>query len=478
MSATPQDSYMFLNSDVAKNDISGVWGTSAFTSTDFRVCDFGGWNLSGGTYVAYLFAHNAGGFGLTGTDNVISCGSFTTDGSGNATVNLGYEPQWVLVKSSVNATGWIILDTMRGWNESSNDRGLAPNSSGAESTFSGQYGTPTATGFTVASNFGTSDTNIYIAIRRGPMKVPTDATKVFTPGRGTDAASTFITTGFPSDFSIQRWMGGADNNLFSDRLRGFSPADATASPYLVSNTTGAEVSATATNFGYTNTGFQIGSNSGGNWWALNFRRAPSFFDEVCYTGDDVFNRAIPHNLAAVPELVIAKNRSYSPSNWAVYSSATSLGNSMALNTTASASANPYIWGSSSPTSTNFYVGDDTRTNGGTFGIVLYLFASCPGVSKVGSYTGTGATQTINCGFTAGARFVLIKRTDSTGSWYVWDVARGISSGNDPYLLLNSTAAEVTNTDYIDAYSAGFEISSTAPAEINASGGTFIYLSIA
>jgi len=73
--------------------------------------------------------------------------------------------------------------------------------------------------------------------------------------------------------------------------------------------------------------------------------------------------------------------------------------------------------------------------------------------------------------------VLIKRTDSTGSWYVWDVARGISSGNDPYLLLNSTAAEVTNTDYIDAYSAGFEISSTAPAEINASGGSFIFLAI-
>jgi len=76
------------------------------------------------------------------------------------------------------------------------------------------------------------------------------------------------------------------------------------------------------------------------------------------------------------------------------------------------------------------------------------------------------------------RFVLIKRTDSTGSWYVWDSSRGIVSGNDPYLLLNSTAAEVTNTDYIDAYSAGFEISSTAPAEINASGGTYIFLSIA
>jgi hypothetical protein len=107
-----------------------------------------------------------------------------------------------------------------------------------------------------------------------------------------------------------------------------------------------------------------------------------------------------------------------------------------------------------------------------------MFATCPGVSKVGTYTGTGTTQQINCGFSAGARLVLIKRTDSTGGWYVWDSARGIVAGDDPYLLLNSTAAEVTNTDYVDTYSAGFEISSTAPADINANGGAFIFLAIA
>jgi len=44
--------------------------------------------------------------------------------------------------------------------------------------------------------------------------------------------------------------------------------------------------------------------------------------------------------------------------------------------------------------------------------------------------------------------------------------------------LNSTAAEVTNTDFVDTASVGFEISSTAPAEINASGGSFLFLAIA
>jgi hypothetical protein len=117
-------------------------------------------------------------------------------------------------------------------------------------------------------------------------------------------------------------------------------------------------------------------------------------------------------------------------------------------------------------------------NGSGQAIVAYLFASCPGVSKVGSYTGTAATQIINCGFTGGARFVLIKRIDASGDWYVWDSARGIVAGNDPYLLLNSTAAEVTSTDYVDTAASGFELTSTAPAAINASGGTYIFLAIA
>jgi len=131
-----------------------------------------------------------------------------------------------------------------------------------------------------------------------------------------------------------------------------------------------------------------------------------------------------------------------------------------------------------PTSSQFYLTDSNRVNGSSGTYVAYLFATLAGVSKVGSYTGTATTKQVDCGFTSGARFVLIKRTDSTGNWYVWDTARGIVSGNDPYLLLNSTAAEVTSTDYIDTYSAGFEISSTAPAAINASGGTFIFFAVA
>jgi hypothetical protein len=215
-------------------------------------------------------------------------------------------------------------------------------------------------------------------------------------------------------------------------------------------------------------------------------RAPSFFDEVCYTGTGVQGRSVTHNLTVPPEIVIIKGRNQSGYEWVLLSTAAPAANSLFYFNTTDAGysriGNPDYFGNSSsvytaPTSTIISLGSDIRVNNSGTNYVAYLFATCAGVSKVGSYTGTGTTLQIDCGFTGGARFVLIKRASSTGSWYVWDSARGIVSGNDPYLLLNSTAAEVTNTDYIDTYSAGFEISSTAPSEINSSGGSFIFLAI-
>jgi hypothetical protein len=131
------------------------------------------------------------------------------------------------------------------------------------------------------------------------------------------------------------------------------------------------------------------------------------------------------------------------------------------------------------TSTIFKVSNGYGINNvSTLPHIAYLFATVAGVSKVGSYTGTGADLNVDCGFSAGARFILIKRTDSTGDWYVYDSVRGIVAGNDPYLLLNSTAGEVTGTDYIDPLSSGFTVTSSAPAALNASGGTYIFLAIA
>jgi hypothetical protein len=432
-------------------------------------------NASGGTYVAYLFAHNAGGFGLTGTDNVISCGSFTVNSGGNITapVNLGYEPQWVMVKSSDTTSNWLIYDTMRGLPVGNSARTLYANTSGAEVGNAGGL-TLSATGF---SGFGlpTSSTCIYIAIRRGPMRTPTTGTSVFSPNTlAFQAAGTQVTTNFPVDLSMWENRDGGASGQFQDRLRGFPNNNGDGAPTLYPDSTSAE-SSNYTAYQFWNTGFRAAAGSADKtqvWW--NFRRAPVFFDEVCFQGSNVSNTAIPHNLGVVPELVISKTRGVTD-DWNVWAGGILGARAALILNSTNALSNPYFNSGTFATASNIYEGIQTGIN--TSANVVYLFASCPGVSKVGSYTGTGTTQVINCGFTGGARFVLIKATSTTGNWLVWDSARGIVSGNDPYLALNSTAAEVTNTDWVDTAATGFELSNAGGNLANSNGVSYIFLAI-
>ncbi len=463
---------------------SGAWVNA--NSTTFSTSNF---VSSGESFVAYLFAHDAGGFGLTGTDNVISCGTFT----GNTTVNLGYEPQWILLKNTGSAENWYIHDNMRGWPVSGDAQVLYPNLSSAESSTSQIY--PNATGFSTLIGGGTY---IYMAIRRGPMAVPTLGTSVFQPVRYAGATNTFqtISTGktFATDW-LMTW--DTDNGAFGStssfscpgitRLTGFGVNP----PYLRStNGTNAESPTVVTitlnnsNNNYTVGGFSGNLNStGSNYTHWNFGRAPGFFDVVCYTGDGVTTgRQVTHNLGVAPEFIIVKSRS-NATNWTCYvapltaSGRLTLNSNLAVNTTTP----ELFWGNGTttvnPTSTVFTLGSDaTALNQAGSTYVAYLFATLAGVSKVGSYTGTGATQTINCGFTGGARWVMIKRTDSTGNWWVWDTATGMVAGNDTRIAINDTA-QIINQNWVYTITTGFQIVTTN-AEVNASGGSYIFLAIA
>jgi hypothetical protein len=486
-SGTVDSNNLVLNSTGAQSGGACFGDDQYQTSTYFTLGRLGSgfndtFNRSGYTYVAYLFAHDAGGFGLTGTDNVISCGSFTTDSGGNFSVSLGYEPQLVLVKRTDATQNWFIADTMRGFSQSQFAT-LNPNLSAAETANNSNYISPNATGFGSIGNqfLSGSATYIYIAIRRGPMKVPTSGTSVFAPVAANNTQGTKNTTGFPVDLQLQAWRDGVNAKIAVDRLRGVSTNATNGEKYLVTNTTAAEVAGTSLTQYWDNTGFQtaLGWASFSNvYW--NFGRAPGFMDVVCYTGTGSAT-TVSHNLGVAPELIITKKRSSTESwwTWCNYAPNSTNGNyANALNATwAYDNQGTSIWGSTvTRTSAAYSVGSVQEVNGYGITYVAYLFATCAGVSKVGSYTGTGATQTIACGFTGGARFVLVKRTDSTGDWYVWDTARGMVSGTDPSLLLNSTAAEV-NANSIYTTTGGFQIVSTA-AGINASGGTYIFLAIA
>jgi hypothetical protein len=464
-------------------------GISSVTDSSFTIGSSDRINSTGQTFIVYLFAHDAGGFGPTGTDNAISCGSFTTSG-GTATVTLGYQPQWLMVKRTDGSGNWAIYDIMMGIPTGSDKRVLFPNTTGIEINGNNPFDL-TANGFNVTNaaafpgGAGTS-TYIYVTIRRGPMKIPTVGTSVFTPtaysGNGTYNRNIDTTITPDSIWNLVRNASGPDRTEF-DSLRGwpyyslylnlnyveaFSGADILARPTIMNSI---RIASSGTN--YLNNGSYTYAN-------YSFKRAPNFYDVVCFTGTKPTVQTVTHNLGVAPELLIVKNRG-SAGNWVTWNTtiaAANAANFITLNSDYFASPDNSYFNSTAPTASVFTVGTDNDTNMAGVALVAYLFATCPGVSKVGSYTGTGALQTINCGFTSGARFVLIKRTDNLGDWFVWDSARGITAGNDPYSLINSNAAEVTGTNYVDTTSVGFQVTAAAPSGINASGGTYIFLAIA
>jgi hypothetical protein len=306
------------------------------------------------------------------------------------------------------------------------------------------------------------------------MAVPESATDVFAMDVGDGTSSPNFISNFPVDASLLGTRSLSDKWYLASRL--------TDTEYLRPNLTNAAGS--APRYG----DFDMMDA----WWdgalpseyqAWMWRRAPNFFDVVTYTGSSTAGTlTVNHNLAVKPELIIAKART-AAQHWNVLFDFTSTGEKYFANigtSAAAASGAEVTYGSgllnSEPTDSAFVVRTDTGI-GRAQDYIAYLFASLDGVSKVGSYTGNGSTQTIGCGFSSGARFILIKRTDSTGDWYVWDTERGIVAGNDPHLSLNTTAAEVTTDDSIDPVSSGFAVNQVSATNINVSSATYIFLAI-
>ena len=442
-------------------------------------------NVNNANYIAYLFAHNDGDgeFGPDADADIIKCGSYTGTGT-DQEINLGFEPQWVMIKRSDSAgNGWFIIDTMRGWtNSSADDPFLRAESSQQE--YANPYATPLATGFqltTSNSSFNASGgTYIYIAIRRGPMAVPEDATDVFAqqdPGFPVDSNGLAFTSNFPVDFALLKERTNSSDGWYGmSRLQG-------SGNFMQTNSTAAETSGVSYGTFDHNTGWYSTASASMSWM---WRRAPNYFDVVAYTGT-LGADTISHNLGVVPEMIWVKNRVRGNSipargNWNVYHSSVSNGYLILNDTSALATsdaASKFGNGSSlvAPTATDFTVADDYTVgrNGDTY--IAYLFASLDGVSKVGSFTGNGTTVNVDCGFSSGARFVMTKRTDAGSDWVVWDTERGIVAGNDPFLVLNDVNEESSSYDNIDPYSSGFSLNYDGAAT-NISGASYIFYAIA
>ena len=423
-------------------------------------------NYSGNDYVMYLFAHNNndGTFGPDGDADIIKCGTI----DGNQTVDLGFEPQWVMIKRYDAAGNWYMLDTMRGMPVGSDNANMYANRTNAESA-GGEVVRilPNGLQSVVSAN------HIYMAIRRG-TKVPESGTEVFAiDTMGSTSGNPAFKSNFVVDMALYKQYNGTQDWAIPTRLMGLK--------HLEPNSTDAEKSdGTVDNFAF-NTGYNNAATNS-SYYSWMWKRAPGYFDVVAYSGS-TSTQNISHNLGVQPEMIWIKNRDESGTSWTVLFTSLGARKYLSLDTADGAVSLPLYNGTdffanTLPTSSVFTVGGGTAGGGydnvGSSGsnYIAYLFASLNGISKVGSFSHTyGGTTNVDCGFTSGARFVLWKRTDGTRHWEVFDTTRGIVAGNDAYLRLSDTAAQ-TSGDYIDPYSAGFSIGSALGS------GDFIFYAIA
>lgn len=501
--------YGSLNSSsaFASGSGNGVFGDSSYnniapTTSVFYVGTDNEVNGSSRTYVAYVFAEGTDSgsqiFGDDGDEAIVKCGSYTGNGStpnatteqNGPTVNLGFEPQWLLIKDSSAADDWYLFDTMRGFTSSFTGSGknyLRPNLTSAEGTLSSSYAylKINSTGFKITAGTGAlfnenGNEYIYMAIRRGPMKEPSAGTDVYNAvnrtGGGGSASITGV--GFSPDFYLSKATNqGAYNPVLYNRLRG--------KRYLLTNDTGAQAGSDGGLASYDMDGVSVESGStfgldGSGDSIINyfFKRYPKVFDTVVYEGNGNNSpfRQITHNLGVAPELVIIKNVD-STTHWGT---GFNTGNSdvdgriVYLHLNGAYNGDGLTTSATTVTLEGFGGTSQINTNGETH--IMFMFASLSGISKVGAYVGTGNDLNVT-DLGSAARFVLIKRTDATGDWYVYDSTRGIVDGNDPYFFMNSSAVQVTNTDYIDSHTSGFTITSSAPDALNASGGKYLYLAL-
>jgi hypothetical protein len=301
-----------------------------------------------------------------------------------------------------------------------------------------------------------------------------DPEELFAVNNAVSGAPSWV-SGFPVDMNIQKnAIDTAGPYIWSRLMQG---------KRLRTHGTNPEDSEGAASFDYQNgisegQGYQLDTQ-----YAWMWRRAPGFFDVVTYDGDGQA-RGIDHNLAVPPEMIWTKSRtnSFSWSCWHKDLGEDFSGtyNELQLDSSVAEGMGNSMYDSVPPTETEYFLNGGTASAANRVGwtYIAYLFASLPGVSKVGSYTGTGvAGLDIDCGFTNGARFVLIKRTDAAESWNFWDTARGITTGNDPKLTLDSTAAQYSFANYLNPLPSGFTVD-TSGSDLNANGGEYIFYAIA
>ena len=196
---------------------------------------------------------------------------------------------------------------------------------------------------------------------------------------------------------------------------------------------------------------------------------------VSYTGSSSAV-TVAHGLNAAPEMIIVKDRDSGSYNWQVAHIGIGADESLILNAN-NAKADYNAWNNTRPTSTVFSLGAGTlgvNTPGNN--MIAYCFAPVEGLSSVGSFVGNGSADGpfVYTGFKV--KWLLVRRSDATQNWVITDGVRNTGNVVNKGLYADLTNSENT-FDRFDFVSNGFKVRNNL-GEINASGGTYIYLAFA
>jgi hypothetical protein len=217
------------------------------------------------------------------------------------------------------------------------------------------------------------------------------------------------------------------------------------------------------------------TNTSGSITSTVSANPTSGFSIATYTGNGTAGATIGHGLGVAPNLVIVKKRN-GTTGWQVYAKVLGRTKVFYLDINNAPDTGTDYWGTSDPTSTVFGLSTDGSINASSVPYMAYFFAEVAGYSAIGSYTGNGSTDGtfVHTGFRPA--FVMIKRTSSTGDWFVYNNKTAPLNGVNKYLVWNTSGTEGTY-DTLDFLSNGFKLRVT-DAEVNGNASTFVFMAIA
>ena len=449
------------------------------------------WGWNGYDMINYCF-HDAPGYQRIG--------SYIGNGSANGPfIYTGFEPAWIMIKRTDAAGAWNIFDNKR---NSANPRNsiLQADVSDLEYTNTNYNTNFYANGFQFLNS--TADWNasggnyIFLAIAANPdTSAPSKAnsfqTKLYT---GTGNSGLQITgLSFKPDFTwIKVRNSSSWNHLLIDSVRGFaSDGDA---KIVSSNSTEVEFERASIS-SFNSNGFTLGNYGGSNesssynyvswnWKALDHDRnlasinndgesstivsvnnEAGFGIAKGYVASNGYTATLGHGFNTKPELIIYKPTSMS-AHWYAYSEhgGPLLGSNNVLKLSAQTAAT---------SDSLFNITNKTFVAGATasaHSFIAYCWRSISGYSKIGTYTISSASDRVITGLGFTPSWVMVKRTDSTGSWVITDASRLITK--ELYADLNNT--ENTDSNGVQSFdSDGFTVGTGS--WLGASGGTYLYM---